>query len=114
MALVISSIGPPPPAREEAHGLTPVTSRQSPAPTALQSVCMSISRRQFMQGTAASAVAPMLLLGGDSATLGSGSHVYEFVPDWGKLPNGVPSGYTHGVAIDSHPRTPLPNRTIDP
>src|SRR6266478_604273 len=73
-------------------------------PPALQSHLMNISRRTFVQGVAAAAAAPTLLLGEKSATLGSGQHTYEFVPDWGTLPNRVRWVYTHGVAIDSQHR----------
>src|ERR1700730_14201653 len=73
---------------------------------------MSISRRGLLQGAAAVAMAP-LGLRGDSVTLGSGAHTYEFVPDWGKLPNGVRWGYTHGVAVDSQQRILIHNRSKD-
>src|SRR5690348_2706937 len=33
--------------------------------------------------------------------LGNGSHVYEIAEGWGKLPEGVEYGYTHGVVTDS-------------
>ena len=55
----------------------------------------------------------MLLLPGRAATLGSGSHVYEFEPDWGKLPNGKQYGYTHGVVMDSQQRILIHNRSKD-
>lgn len=74
---------------------------------------METSRRGFLQSAAAIAVGPTLLLGSNSATLGSGSHVYEFVPDWGKLPNGVKYGYTHGVIMDSQNRILIHNRSKD-
>src|SRR5438105_5434608 len=74
---------------------------------------MGISRRGFLQAATASAAAPMLFLPGRAATLGSGAHVYEFEPDWGKLPNGKQYGYTHGVVIDSQQRILIHNRSKD-
>ena len=74
---------------------------------------MNISRRTFVQGVAAASAAPMLLLGEKSATLGSGQHTYEFLPDWGTLPNGRRWGYTHGVQIDSQHRVLIHNRSQD-
>ena len=37
-------------------------------------------------------------------TIGSGSHVYEVIDDWGNLPDGLSFGTTHGVVEDSHGR----------
>ena len=74
---------------------------------------MSISRRGLLQGAAAAVAAPLVLRSGDSVKLGSGAHTYEFVPDWGKLPNGVRWGYTHGVAVDSQQRILIHNRSKD-
>ena len=71
---------------------------------------MGITRRTFV-GTAV--VAPTLLRSSKAATLGSGHHTYEFVPDWGKLPNSVQWGYTHGVEIDSQQRVLIHNRSKD-
>lgn len=74
---------------------------------------MSITRRNLLSGVAAAAAGPVLLLGGKSATLGSGRHVYEFVPDWVKLPNSLQWGYTHGVIVDSQQRVFIHNRSKD-
>ena len=71
---------------------------------------MPVSRRSLLQGAA---VAPLVWLPGRAATLGSGSHVYEFDPDWGKLPNGRKYGYTHGVVVDSQQRIIIHNRSKD-
>lgn len=71
---------------------------------------MGMTRREFV---AAAAAGPTLLLAQRAATVGSGHHVYEFVPDWGTLPNGVRWGYTHGVAIDSEQRILIHNRSKD-
>src|SRR5689334_22471159 len=32
--------------------------------------------------------------------LGSGSHTYEWIDSWAKLPSGKEFGYTHGVVCD--------------
>ncbi len=36
--------------------------------------------------------------------IGSGSHVYEWVEGWAKVPDSIQLGYTHGVAEDSQGR----------
>lgn len=36
--------------------------------------------------------------------VGTGSHVYEIVEGWAKLPDGITLGYTHGVEVDSQNR----------
>ena len=36
--------------------------------------------------------------------IGSGSHVYEVIDDWGNLPGGLSFGTTHGVVEDSQGR----------
>ena len=33
--------------------------------------------------------------------IGNGSHIYEIVEGWAKLPKGIELGYTHGVVVDS-------------
>ncbi len=71
---------------------------------------MAISRRSLLRSAA---VSPLVWLPGRAATLGSGSHVYEFDTDWGKLPNGVKYGYTHGVVVDSQQRILIHNRSKD-
>jgi hypothetical protein len=45
--------------------------------------------------------------------IGSGSHVYEIVESWGRLPNGVRLGYTHGVVVDSQDRVYVHNQSRD-
>lgn len=45
--------------------------------------------------------------------LGSGSHVYEVVEGWGRLPRGVQFGYTHGVVVDSQDRVYVHNQSKD-
>ena len=75
---------------------------------------MNVSRRRFIQGSAAAAVAgPTLLLGDKAPVLGSGAHTYEFAGSWAQTPAGVKFGYTHGVAIDSAHRIVIHNRSKD-
>lgn len=45
--------------------------------------------------------------------VGSGSHTYETVEGWGKLPAGVQYGYTHGVVTDAQDRVYVHNRSKD-
>lgn len=45
--------------------------------------------------------------------LGSGSHRYEWIGDWAKLPDGIRTGYTHGVVIDSQGRVIVHNQSKD-
>src|SRR5258708_13973147 len=75
---------------------------------------MAISRRDLLKTAAAAATGPTLLLGGKAVTLGSGEHTYEFIGDWGRLPNGRQYGSTHGVVMDSQKRIIIHNRTKDP
>lgn len=46
-------------------------------------------------------------------TVGNGSHTYEIVEGWGKLPKGVEYGYTHGVVTDAQDRVYVHNRSKD-
>jgi DNA-binding beta-propeller fold protein YncE len=61
------------------------------------------------------AAAPTLLIAGrsKSVVLGSGSHKYEVAEGWGRLPEGVRYGYTHGVAVDSQQRIIIHNQSKD-
>jgi DNA-binding beta-propeller fold protein YncE len=45
--------------------------------------------------------------------LGGNSHVYEIVEGWGRLPEGVRFGYTHGVVVDSQDRVYVHNQSKD-
>lgn len=81
-----------------------------------------LSRRCFLKGIGAGSVAAAVgptLLGvtakGSSrpAILGSGEHIYEVVEGWGKLPEGVKYGYTHGVQVDSEQRVIVHNQSKD-
>ncbi len=71
-----------------------------------------------ISGGAVAAAVPQILAsdksGGEKTViLGSGSHLYEFVPGWGKLPEGVQYGYTHGVIVDSQQRVYIHNQSPD-
>lgn len=68
------------------------------------------SRRTFLQSASAAAVAsavgPTILNATDKsgsklAVIGSGEHTYECQHGWGKLPDTVKWGDTHGVCVDS-------------
>lgn len=71
------------------------------------------NRRNFLAGLgaglAASAIAPQLLFSAEArrsseepVILGAGNHKYEWVRGWGKLPEGMKFGSTHGgVVVDS-------------
>ena len=45
--------------------------------------------------------------------LGSGAHTYEVEPDWGRLPDSVHYGYTHGVVVDAQHRILVHNQSRD-
>lgn len=45
--------------------------------------------------------------------LGSGSHTYALVPDWGRLPSGIRFGYTHGVVVDAQDNVYVHNQSKD-
>src|SRR5215471_13149714 len=72
-------------------------------------VSQDYSRRLFLRslsaGVAASAFGPSLFsayAGTDPIILGAGNHRYEWVRGWGKLPEGMQLGSTHGaVQVDS-------------
>src|SRR5258708_35879207 len=72
---------------------------------------MAISRRDLLKTAVAVATGPTLLLGNKAATLGSGEHTYEFIGDWGRLPNGRQYGYSHGGVMDSQERIIIHNRS---
>ena len=63
---------------------------------------MKQSRRGFITGLSA----PLILgatnkSGSKPPVLGSGSHTYECIHDWGELPQDIKYGNTHGVCEDS-------------
>lgn len=67
------------------------------------------SRRRFLRtGAVAACATPLVLAEKKSGTqpvlVGSGTHRYEVMPDWGKLPATYQYGFTHGIGIDSHNR----------
>lgn len=45
--------------------------------------------------------------------LGSGSHRYQWIDNWARLPANVQLGYTHGVVIDSRGRVLVHNQSRD-
>lgn len=45
--------------------------------------------------------------------IGSGSHRYEVIDGWAKLPDSVKFGYTHGVVIDKQGRVIVHNQSKD-
>ena len=69
----------------------------------------NITRRQILASTTAAAVsalvAPVLRAssksGLDPIVLGDGEHRYEVQHDWGKLPESIAYGNTHGVCEDA-------------
>lgn len=87
-----------------------------------------VSRRAFLKavgaGALATTLAPALLerfaaqaaeapASQNPHVLGTGEHVYEVVPDWGTLPDGVHYGYTHGVIEDAQGRIFIHNQSPD-
>ena len=72
----------------------------------------AVTRRGFLYGlgasVAASALSPSLLsayAGTDPIIFGAGNHRYEWIRGWGKLPEGMQFGSTHGaVQVDSQNR----------
>lgn len=45
--------------------------------------------------------------------VGSGSHTYEWIDGWAKLPEGRSFGYTHGVEVDAQENVYIHNRSKD-
>jgi hypothetical protein len=72
----------------------------------------TLDRRRFLKAAAVTALAaatPAFLRAEDKAgarapILGSGSHTYECIHDWGELPASITYGNTHGVCEDSQGR----------
>ncbi len=48
------------------------------------------------------------------ARIGSGSHTYELVEDWGRLPAGMSYGFGCGVVVDSSDRVYVTSRSTNP
>ena len=81
-----------------------------------QDVTTNFSRRRFLhrlsRGAATVVITPYFLLPSKAKAadekhllLGSGSHQYEWIRGWAKLPDGMRFGNTHGaVVIDSQGR----------
>lgn len=40
----------------------------------------------------------------ESLTIGNATHSYKVSPDWGKLPENIVYGYTHGICVDAEDR----------
>jgi hypothetical protein len=63
-----------------------------------------LSRRRFLAGTAAAGVGTMLptrAFAADATPIvGEGEHRYRCLHDWGRLPDTIQYGLTHGVAVD--------------
>src|ERR1700687_4473643 len=74
---------------------------------------MPISRRDLLKTAAVAVAGPTRLLCSKAVTLGSGEHTYEFIGDWGRLPNGRQYGYTTGIVMDSEERIIIHNRSKD-
>lgn len=45
--------------------------------------------------------------------IGSGSHIYEWVEGWAKIPSNIQPGYTHGVVEDAQGRIYVHNASMD-
>lgn len=76
-----------------------------------QGISNTVTRRSFLYGLGAGVFAPSIFSGfsayartrrSDPIILGAGNHKYEWVRGWGKLPEGMQYGATHGaVQLDS-------------
>ncbi len=82
----------------------------------------SPSRRQFLQTAAVGAVAcaaPQVLTrtpvnaAEREGVMGAGEHLYEWVDNWAKLPEGKQFGYTHAVLEDKQGRILVHNQGPD-
>jgi peptidylamidoglycolate lyase len=79
-----------------------------------------VTRRDFLKmsgGAAASlALPPLAQAEGNSAPvrLGSGSHTYEWVESWGKLPAGMKFGFGCGIIVDGQDRIYVTSRSKNP
>lgn len=49
----------------------------------------------------------------EACILGSGDHTYQWQDQWGRLPDGIAFGYTHGVAEDAQGRIFIHNMSKD-
>lgn len=83
-----------------------------------------VSRRTVLKGLGAGALAaaaPNIVLAQEgkkdmstvAKVMGKGAHTYELVEDWGKLPDHIHYGYTHGVCEDSQGRIYIHNQSPD-
>src|SRR5262245_40986645 len=46
--------------------------------------------------------------------IGSGKHTYEWVEEWGKLPDGMKFGFGCGIVVDSKDRIYVTSRSTNP
>ncbi|MBI4559942.1 MAG: hypothetical protein HY706_20315 [Candidatus Hydrogenedentes bacterium] len=80
-----------------------------------------VARRILLKAAGIGALAmtsPRVIFGvekkeSNSMVLGSGEHSYELVEGWGKLPDRIRYGYTHGVCEDSQGRILIHNQSPD-
>jgi DNA-binding beta-propeller fold protein YncE len=49
----------------------------------------------------------------EKSLIGNNTHLYEVADDWGKLPEGISYGYTHGVCVDSNDNVYVHNTSKD-
>lgn len=79
-----------------------------------------VNRRDFLKltGTAAAGLAvPGLVHAKESnvaVRIGSGTHTYEVVENWGQLPAGMKYGFGCGVVVDSKDRVYVTSRSSNP
>src|SRR5215207_6829219 len=62
-----------------------------------------VTRRTFLACAAAagaSAIIPSHAAADDAPIIGRGEHRYRCLHDWGRLPDTIQYGLTHGVAVD--------------
>lgn len=80
----------------------------------------SFNRREFLKlsGAAAAGVALPPLAGAaepaSAVRIGSGSHTYELVEGWGRLPAGMKYGYGCGIIVDGQDRVYVSSRSTHP
>src|SRR6476620_4798374 len=80
-----------------------------------------LTRRDFlkMTGTATLAATIPALAGtvdkkADTVKIGEGKFIYESVPGWGALPEGMKYGFGCGVVVDSKDRVYVTSRSSNP
>src|ERR1041385_2553662 len=79
-----------------------------------------LTRRDFLKCTIAAAAGlsvPALTHAAETKSptcIGSGAHTYEFVQEWGRLPEGMKYGFGCGVVVDSKDRVYITSRSANP